>query len=373
MINENKDIRNTTSFAEIVDCIQTKIYGDTPENLVNFFSELPKDKFHDYFRVVAVPFLFHKTESIFKSNQEPKVLFINALKELEVATAGLIQNKDVQTVFINSFEYSDNEDFKEEVKSHTGQHYGNLFKEFNQKSYFEEAKNLLQTRLERNGIEIQNKENLVLLDQGCGGGRYTTAWKLLGIKKAVGIDFSDIGLQDARARAEAAQIKDIEFIKGSVLEMPFEDEMFDIVYSNGVLHHTEDWRKGITEQLRVMKKGGFGWQYLIENPGGIFWDNIEILRAILKDVNKKFAQDIMRSLGIPMNRVFYMLDHVMVPINTRLTPKELELELEKNGAVNIKRLTRGTDFDRVEALYQDIPYAKEKFGVGENRFVFNKE
>jgi ubiquinone/menaquinone biosynthesis C-methylase UbiE len=373
MIAENKDIRTTKNLQEIVDCIQTKIYGDVPESIISYFNQLPNDKFHDYFRILTVPFLFHKTESIFKSNEEPKELFVNALNELLNSTYSSVQNQGIKTLFTNSFEYSNDESFHDEVKNHTGQHYGNLFKEFNHKSYFEEAKNLLETRLNRNGIEISNKEKLVLLDQGCGGGRYTAAWKLLGIQKAVGIDFSDIGLQDAKARAEMAGIDNIDFIKGSVLDMPFEDEIFDIVYSNGVLHHTEDWRKGISEQVRVMKKGGLGWQYLIENPGGIFWDNIEILRAIMKDVNKKYAQDLLRSLGIPMNRVFYMLDHVMVPINTRLTPEELINELEINGAVNIKRLTRGCDFDRVEAIYNRIPFAKEKFGVGENRFIFNKK
>jgi hypothetical protein len=62
----------------------------------------------------------------------------------------------------------------------------------------------------------------------------------------------------------------------------------------------------------------------------------------------------------------------MVPINTRITPEELENELTKNGAINIKRLNRGADFDRVEALYKNVPYSKEKFGAGENRYVFNK-
>lgn len=372
MIAENKDIRATNSIEEIVDCIQTKVYGNEPEQIVSFYNQLPKDKFHDYFRILAVPFLFHKTESIFKSNDEPKALFANALTKLLNSTNSSVQNTETQMLFANVFEFVSDESFDNEVKNHTGQHYGNLFKEFDHKSYFEEAKNLLETRLNRNDIVIQNKENLVLLDQGCGGGRYTAAWKLLGIKKAVGIDFSDIGLQDAKTRAEFAGIENIQFVKGSVLEMPFEDGTFDIVYSNGVLHHTEDWRKGIAEQLRVMKSGGLGWQYLIENPGGIFWDSIEILRAIMKDVNKKFAQDVLRSMGIPMNRVFYMLDHVMVPINTRITPEELTLELKKHGAVNVRRLTRGVDFDRVEAIYKQIPFAKEKFGVGENRFIFNK-
>lgn len=154
--------------------------------------------------------------------------------------------------------------------------------------------------------------------------------------------------------------------------MPFEDETFDILYSNGVLHHTEDWKKGISEQLRVMKPGAWGWQYLIEKPGGIFWDKIEILRAILRNVPKPFAQQVMKGLGIPSNRVFYMLDHVMVPINTRITPENLFSELEKYGAIEIERLKRGTDFDRIESIYQGVPYAKEKFGVGENRYVFRK-
>jgi ubiquinone/menaquinone biosynthesis C-methylase UbiE len=265
-----------------------------------------------------------------------------------------------------------NEIFEDEVKSHTGQHYGNLFKDFDHQSYFNEAKELLKTRLDRNDVLIPNLNKARVLDQGCGGGRYTTAWKLLGVREAIGLDFSEIGLIDARNRINAAGLNDVSFVHGSVLEMPFEDESFDIVYSNGVLHHTENWKKGIEEQLRVMKKGGWGWQYLIENPGGIFRDKIEILRAIMKDVNKDYAQKVLKSMGIPNNRVFYMLDHVMVPINTRIKPEELENELAKNGAINIKRLNRGTDFDRIEAVYKNIPYAKEKFGVGENRYVFNK-
>ncbi|MGV8947227.1 MAG: class I SAM-dependent methyltransferase [Lutibacter sp.] len=372
MIKEDRDIRETTSVSEIVDCVQTKIYGEVPEKVIRMFNSLSKDQFNDYFRILAVPFLFHNTEAIFKAAKEPKALFITALNELMNSVMNSVNNAHISSLFLNSFENNEDENFEEEVKSHTGQHYGNLFKEFDSKSYFEEAKNLLETRLSRNEIRIPNIENMVLLDQGCGGGRYSTAWKLLGIHKVVGIDFSEIGLSDAKSRVELAGIDNIQFMKGSVLDMPFGDASFDIVYSNGVLHHTEDWRKGIKEQLRVMKSGGIGWQYLIENPGGIFWDSIEILRAIMKDVNKKFAQNVLKSLGIPMNRVFYMLDHVMVPINTRLSSKQVIDELEKNGACNIKRLTRGADFDRVEAIYNKIAFAEEKFGIGENRFVFNK-
>lgn len=253
----------------------------------------------------------------------------------------------------------------------TGAHYGNLFKEFTIQHYLEASK-LLETRLTRNSVNFDNLNNCTLLDQGCGGGRYTVAWKLLGVSQVTGLDISQIGIEDAKYKTSQLGIEGINWIHGSVLEMPFSEESFDMVYSNGVLHHTSDWQKGIEEQLRVLREGGWGWQYLIEAPGGIFWDTIEILRAILRRVNKSYASRVLTTFGIPPNRIFYMLDHVMVPINTRLTPDQVEECLINAGAKQVSRLNRGTDFDRVEHLYKKIPYATIKFGVGENRYIFTK-
>ena len=44
---------------------------------------------------------------------------------------------------------------------------------------------------------------------------------------------------------------------GSLFEMPFEDNYFDIVVSWGVLHHTGNPFDGLKEMKRVCKKGGF--------------------------------------------------------------------------------------------------------------------
>jgi len=71
--------------------------------------------------------------------------------------------------------------------------------------------------------------------------------------------------------------------------------------------------------------------------------------------------------------VFYMLDHVMAPINERLTPAEIEASLVGAGACDVRRLTRGADFDRVEQIHRGAPFATVKFGVGENRYVFTRK
>ena len=169
-----------------------------------------------------------------------------------------------------------------------------------------------------------------------------------------------------------ANLEGISFKQGNVLDLPFEDDRFDVVFSNGVLHHTTDWKKGLAELMRVLKPGGWGWLYLIENPGGVFWDMIEILRVVMKNEDKATSRAALQQLNMPANRIFYMLDHVMVPINLRLTSAEIEDCLRSCGAVNIRRLARGSDIDRIEQIAQGGKYAAERFGVGENRYIFSK-
>ncbi|MEN4760501.1 class I SAM-dependent methyltransferase [Chryseobacterium sp. C39-AII1] len=47
-------------------------------------------------------------------------------------------------------------------------------------------------------------------------------------------------------------------IKADILDLPFEDESFDIVFCNHVLEHIEDDAKAMSELYRVMRKGGWG-------------------------------------------------------------------------------------------------------------------
>jgi ubiquinone/menaquinone biosynthesis C-methylase UbiE len=269
----------------------------------------------------------------------------------------------------NGFSFFENAD----VKKVTGEHYGQLFKAFANTSYWDEPVKLLRQRLEKNGIAATDFQDKSVLDAGCGGGRYSVAWRLLGARPVVGFDISTTGITDARHRIAEVGIDDVHFEQGNVLELPFDDNTFDVVFSNGVLHHTTNWQQGVNEVVRVLRPNGFGWLYVIENPGGLYWDLIEVLRVVMKDEQHDVARSALQILDVPANRIFYMLDHVMVPINVRLTPEETEEGLRAAGATKIRRLERGTDFDLIERIYQKEPFAEIKYGVGENRYVFTKE
>lgn len=319
-------------------------------------------------RAWCVPYLFQGMESVFRSGTDPtpglRDLFTGLSAFLDAARksgmGALVSDSDASAPDTRA------------VEQITGEHYGRLFREFDAKSFAAEPALLLRERLSRNNVSLPELSSSRVLDAGCGGGRYSVAWHLLGAREVVGVDLSEPGIADARARVEAMKLTNVRFEHMDVVELPVAPESFDIVFSNGVLHHSRDWRRGIGALVRALRPGGFGFLYLIENPGGYFWDVIELLREVMRDEVHEHARVAVASLGIPANRVFYMLDHVMAPINLRLTADEITDALASAHARSIRRLSRGFDFDRVERIFQRDPYAELKYGAGEHRFVFSK-
>ena len=62
--------------------------------------------------------------------------------------------------------------------------------------------------------------------------------------------------------------------------LPFRNEQFDLVYSNGVLHHTPDTQKAINEIYRVLKFNGKVIVMLYNKKSFNFYFNIMFLRRL---------------------------------------------------------------------------------------------
>jgi SAM-dependent methyltransferase len=103
----------------------------------------------------------------------------------------------------------------------------------------------------------ESNPNLKLLDVGAGSGTISVSFaKLIPDGHVTGIDLNPNILPRARAVAEMAGVKNIEFQQGSVYKLPFGDETFDITFCHQVLVHIGTQWDALREMLRVTKRGG---------------------------------------------------------------------------------------------------------------------
>lgn len=71
-----------------------------------------------------------------------------------------------------------------------------------------------------------------------------------------GLDLTPESVDRVRARLSLRQLPHQSVKQGSALEIPFEDNSFDIVFSHGVLHHVPDIEAAQREIHRVIKPDG---------------------------------------------------------------------------------------------------------------------
>jgi SAM-dependent methyltransferase len=93
---------------------------------------------------------------------------------------------------------------------------------------------------------------LLVLDAGCGGGRYA---RLAGASGArvVGVDLSEAVTKAAEL---CSDMPEVLIIQADLLDLPLADSAFDFVYSIGVLHHAPDPRRAFGQIARKVKPGG---------------------------------------------------------------------------------------------------------------------
>lgn len=96
-----------------------------------------------------------------------------------------------------------------------------------------------------------------ILDVGCGPGRQTIALARITGAKIVGVDIHQPFLDDLKKRAALAGLTDLVTVKNcSMNEMNFEEESFDIVWSEGAIYII-GFDKGLVEWKRFLKPDGF--------------------------------------------------------------------------------------------------------------------
>jgi SAM-dependent methyltransferase len=93
----------------------------------------------------------------------------------------------------------------------------------------------------------------LVLDAGCGSGRYAVVAAGLGAR-VVAVDATR-AVERARALADAAAAP-VLVAQADLFRLPFGPASFDAIYSLGVLHHTRDTRAALAALLPLLRPGG---------------------------------------------------------------------------------------------------------------------
>jgi len=206
----------------------------------------------------------------------------------------------------------------------------------------------------------EEAQGMAVLDAGCGTGIFSAIFARNGAGRVVGIDISPGSLETARGLKEKFNLANVSFERQDMLQLPFADGTFDIVWAWGTVHHTTDPLRAISELARVLRPGGSIFLAVYKRTK-LTWIH-EIIRKTLVKTPKRSWTALSKIMVFFLSPVVFffkkreksrkgekleelILDWYFVPIRHYYTPDEIRDVLEGKGFEIEKFLPASGRFD----------------------------
>lgn len=174
-------------------------------------------------------------------------------------------------------------------------------------------------------------ESPLLLEAGCGVGH--SAIGLFGDRlrqlRYLGVDISPA--IDVAARRLTAMGVDAGFIRADLNALPLPDACADVIYSQGVLHHTDDTEAAFHALARLLKPGGRFLFYVYRRKGPIREFTDDLIRDRLAEMTQEEGW---RALT-PLTRLGEALGRLNLVVDV---PEAVTLLDIPKGPIDIQRL-----------------------------------
>ena len=121
-----------------------------------------------------------------------------------------------------------------------------------------------------------------IIECGCGTGQLSNFLSIAS-REVVGTDMCMNSLKLANDFKQKNNLRNVNFVQMNLFNPAFEDESFDIVISNGVLHHTSDPKLAFKRISKLAKPGGYILIGLYHTYGRLATDFRRLIFKLTKD------------------------------------------------------------------------------------------
>lgn len=170
-----------------------------------------------------------------------------------------------------------------------------------------------------------------VLDAGCGAGVSGMSYfkNIIGNINYLGVDISN-AVDVAAARFLEKNI-DASFLQCDLTKLPFETNTFDIIFSEGVLHHTDNTFNALQSLCKILKKNGKIYFYVYKKKSPIREFSDDFIREKIQKITSQEAWDQL----IPLTKLGKLLGDLNIEIDIKDKIDLLEIP---SGTINIQRL-----------------------------------
>lgn len=190
---------------------------------------------------------------------------------------------------------------------------------------------------------IGYKKNV--LEVGCGTGQLSIYFSIGANNNIVGLDPTIESLKLAKNFSDKNNITNIKFVNADIFDDVLSDNYFDLIWCNGVLHHTKDPYGAFEILVKSLKKEGYVLIGLYNKIGRV---RTIFRRYIYKFFGRKILDKIdptLRNLKFDENeKNAWIRDQYNHPIESMHTIDEVLNWFNKNNITFISSIP-STDFD----------------------------
>ena len=163
-------------------------------------------------------------------------------------------------------------------------------------------------------------EGKLVLDAGCGMGRFLKLGAEFGSRDIIGVDLSE---SVNAAYQNTREMPNAHVVQADIMTLPF-GRQFDYIFSVGVLHHMEDPREGFFKLVKLLREGGriSAWVYSKENNKWVIY----LVSPVRRHITARLPRRVLYAMSYVLGLLLYAcLQVVYRPANKSSLSQQLRL------------------------------------------------